>query len=81
MCKIRGGDRLISRGIIDVGKDPLTLGTDHYGKPFIEITINGVTELRSDADDVRVLLNRGPAKKREAFSRIFNRKKGLLTRF
>ncbi len=71
-------DRLISRGIIDVGKDPLTLGTDHYGTAFIEITINGVTELRSDADDLRVLLNGGPAKKREAFSRIFKPEKEFI---
>ena len=28
-------DRLISRGLIDVEKDPLTLGADHYGTAFI----------------------------------------------
>ncbi len=71
-------DRLISRGILEVGKDPLTLGADHYGTAFIEVTINGVPELRSDADDIQVLLNGGPAKKREAFGRIFKPEKAFI---
>ena len=71
-------DRLISRGIIDVQKEPLTLGADHYGTAFIEFTINGVPELRSDADDIAVLLNGGPAKKREAFSRIFKQEQAFV---
>ena len=71
-------NRLVSEGLIDVGKDPLTLGADHYGTGFIELTINGVSELRSDADDIEVLLKGGPAKKREAFSRIFNPEKRFI---
>ena len=64
-------DRLVSKGLIDIPVNPLTLGADHYSSAFIEVTLNGVPELRSDADDVGVLLNGGPARKREAFSRIF----------
>lgn len=64
-------NRLISNGLIDIPINPLTLGVDHYSTAFIEVTLNGVPELRSDADDVGVLLNGGPAKKREAFSRLF----------
>ena len=58
----------LSKGLIAVGRDPLTLGTDHYGTAFIELTNNGVSELRSDADDIAVLLRGGPAKKRQALS-------------
>lgn len=71
-------DRLISRGLLDVTKEPLTLGADHYGTAFIEVTMNGVSELRSDADDISVLLKGGPAKKREAFSRIFTQEKAFI---
>jgi hypothetical protein len=34
--------------------------------------------LRSDADDIQVLLNGGPAKKREAFGRIFKPEKASI---
>ena len=51
---------------------------DHYGTAFIEFTINGVPELRRDADDIAVLLNGGPAKKREAFSRIFKQEQAFV---
>lgn len=64
--------RLVGEGLLSVPKEPLTLGADHYGTAFIELSSGGVTELRSDADDIEVLLKGGPAKKREAFSRIFN---------
>jgi len=64
-------NRLISKGLIDIPRDPLVLGTDHYGTGFIEVKLNGVPQLRSDADDIAVLLKGGPAKKRQAFSRIF----------
>jgi WD40 repeat protein len=70
--------RLISEGLIAVGRDPLTLGADHYGTAFIDLTTNGVSELRSDADDIGVLLKGGPAKKREAFSRVFNQEKAFI---
>jgi hypothetical protein len=70
--------RLINEGLIAVGKEPLTLGADHYGTAFIELTTNGVAELRSDADDIGVLLKGGPAKKREAFSQVFSKEKPFV---
>ncbi|HLF83108.1 MAG TPA: WD40 repeat domain-containing protein [Blastocatellia bacterium] len=70
--------RLVSEGLIDIAKNPLTLGADHYGTRFIELTINGVPELRSDADNVAVLLKGGPAKKRESFSRVFNQEEAFI---
>ena len=63
--------RLLSEGLLSVPKEPLTLGADHYGTAYIEISTGGAAELRSDADDIGVLLKGGPAKKREAFSRVF----------
>lgn len=70
--------RLVNEGLIAVGRDPLTLGADHYGTAFIDLTTNGVSELRSDADDIGVLLKGGPAKKREAFSRVFSKEKRFV---
>jgi hypothetical protein len=61
---------LISKGLIEIAKDPLTLGADHYGTAFIEVMLKGVPELRSDADDVEMLLKGGPAKKREACTQV-----------
>ncbi|MBV9927312.1 MAG: PD40 domain-containing protein [Acidobacteria bacterium] len=63
--------RLLSEGLLSIPKEPLTLGADHFGTAFIEISAGGAAELRSDADDVKVLLEGGPAKKREAFKRVF----------
>jgi WD40 repeat protein len=71
-------NRLVSDGLIAVGRDPLTLGADHYGTAFIELTINGVSELRSNADDIGILLNGGPAKKRDAFDRVFKQEKPFI---
>ncbi|MBV9924574.1 MAG: hypothetical protein JOZ96_05985 [Acidobacteria bacterium] len=38
----------------------------------------GTRELRSDADSIEVLLKGGPAKKREAFTRIFELEEQFL---
>jgi WD40 repeat protein len=71
-------NRLVAEGLLDVPKEPLVLGADHYRTRFMELTLNGVPELRSDADSIEVLLKRGPAKKREAFSRIFNQEESFI---
>lgn len=71
-------NRLVNKGILNIAKDPLTLGLDHYGTRFIELRINGVPELRTDADDISVLMKGGPAKKREAFSRIFKQEEAFI---
>lgn len=69
---------LIGEGILSIPKEPLTLGADHYRTRFIEIKLEGGTELRSDADSIEVLLRGGPARKREAFSRIFDKEEAFL---
>jgi hypothetical protein len=70
--------RLVAEGVLDVPKEPLVLGADHYRTRFMEVTLNGVPELRSDADSIEVLLKGGPAKKREAFSRIFDQEESFI---
>jgi hypothetical protein len=70
--------RLIAEGILEVGKEPLTIGADHYSTAFIELTSDGVTELRSDADNIAALLQGAPAKKREAFGRVFKQEKVFI---
>src|SRR6266508_1223149 len=70
--------RLLAEGVLDVPKEPLVLGADHYRTRFMEVTSNGVPELRSDADSIEVLLKGGPAKKREAFSRIFDQEESFI---
>jgi hypothetical protein len=63
--------RLVSEGLLAIPKEPLTLGADHYRTSFIGLASDGALELRSDADSIEVLLKGGPAKKREAFSRLY----------
>jgi WD40 repeat protein len=70
--------RLVSEGLLTIPKEPLVLGADHYRTQFMELALDGVPELRSDADSIEVLLKGGPAKKREAFSRVFNQEKGFV---
>lgn len=70
--------RLVGEGLLSVPKDPLTLGTDHYRTRFIGLASDGTTELRSDADSIEVLLKGGPAKKRQAFSRVFNQEEQFI---
>ncbi|HEV3469677.1 MAG TPA: hypothetical protein VG148_10175 [Pyrinomonadaceae bacterium] len=63
--------RLVGEGLLSVPGEPLTLGASHYRTRFIELASGGAPELRSDADSAEVLLKGGPARKREAFSRVF----------
>jgi WD40 repeat protein len=70
--------RLVGEGLLSVPKEPLTLGTDHYRTRFIGLASDGAPELRSDADSIEVLLKGGPAKKREAFSRVFNQEEQII---
>ena len=70
--------RLVSEGLLTIPKEPLVLGADHYRTQFMELALDGVPEMRSDADSIEVLLKGGPAKKREAFSRVFNQEKAFI---
>jgi WD40 repeat protein len=70
--------RLVSEGLLGIPKEPLVLGADHYRTRFIELALDGVPELRSDADSIEVLLKGGPAKKREAFTRVFSQEEAFI---
>lgn len=71
--------RLVGAGLLSIPKEPLTIGADHYRTRFIDLTLNGVPELRSDAESIEELLKGGLPKKREAFSRIFDKEEPFLT--
>ena len=71
-------NRLIVEGFLTLPKDPLTLGTDHYRTRFIEIALNGVQDLRTDAENIELLLKGGPAKKREAFSAFYTKEEPFI---
>lgn len=65
--------RLLDKNFLSVPKEPLTIGADHYRTQFIEITTDGVSEIRSDADSFELLMKeKGKTKKREAFSLIYD---------
>lgn len=70
--------RLVSEGLLSIPKEPLILGSAHFRTRFMEVTVNGAPELRSDADSIEVLLKGGPAKKREAFNRIFHQEQSFI---
>ena len=63
--------RLVDEGLLNIPRDPLTLGASHYRTRFITISQGGKEHPRSDADDIGVLLSGGPAKKREAFNALY----------
>lgn len=64
--------RLLGSGLMEIPKEPLTLNAAHFRTRFIGVATGGVSELRSDAEDIEALMRGAPAKKREAFSRIFD---------
>lgn len=72
--------RLVGAGLLGLPVEPLVLGADHYRTRFIELGTGGAREVRSDADSVKVLLEGGPARKREAFRRIFGAEEDFLSK-
>lgn len=72
--------RLVDDGLLAVGRDPLSLGSDHYGVTFIGMMDQGKLELRSDADDFGKMDKNGSAPKRDAFRRVYAKEEPLLMR-
>lgn len=64
--------QLLSEGLLSIPKEPLTRALAHFRTRFIELSVNGVSELRSDAEavDLSKSIN-SLTKKEENFSRIF----------
>ncbi len=64
--------RLVNDGLLSVPKTPTAPGTDHYRTLFIELSVNGVAELRSDAEVIDFSKpDRYPTQKQKDFRRIF----------
>ncbi len=71
--------RLLGSGLMEIPKEPLTLNAAHFRTRFIEMRIGGITEIRSDAEDIEALMRGAPAEKREAFSRVFDQEEQFIS--
>lgn len=69
--------RLVGEGLLGIPKAPLIVGAAHFRTRFVELVVDGVPELRSDAESIDVLKG-APATKREAFERIFSREESFV---
>lgn len=70
--------RLIDAGLLNIPKEPLTLGASHFRTRFITISDGGKEHPRSDADDIQALLDGKPAKKREAFNALYLKEQAFI---
>jgi WD40 repeat protein len=70
--------RLLAKGFMSIPEEPATRGLDHYRTRFIELSINGVRHLRTDAEVVDFARKR-PAKKEEDFRRIFDQEEPFVS--
>jgi WD40 repeat protein len=71
--------RLLDEKFLSIPREPLTIGADHFRTEFIEITTDGVSEIRTDADSFELLMKeKGKTKKREAFSQISTKEQGFV---
>jgi hypothetical protein len=71
--------RLISEGLLNLPKEPLTRGLDHYRTRFIGIASENILELRSDGEVVDFSKPiKHPTKKEEDFWRIFELEQSLI---
>lgn len=72
-------DRLVREGLLDIPRNPLTRGLDHYRTRFIALSVGGRLQVRSDAEVVDFSKPRThPTKKEEEFSRIFNQEQQFI---
>jgi hypothetical protein len=71
--------RLVTEGILSVRKNPITSGTDHYRTRFIELVVDGTSELRSDGELVDFSKpDKYPTQKQKDFRRIFEGEDAFL---
>lgn len=72
-------DRLVREGLLDIPRDPLTRGLDHYRTRFIALSVGGQLQIRSDAEVVDFSKPRThPTEKEEEFTRIFNQEQQFI---
>ena len=65
--------RLVNQGLLTVPKEPLVSGIDHFHTRFIELRVNGISELRSDEDGFIV-----DSPKREMFGQVYEREEAFI---
>ncbi len=71
--------RLVRDGILSVPKNPVTSGTDHYRTRFIELVVDGTSELRSDGELVDFSkTGKYPTQKQKGFRLIFEGEEEFL---
>ena len=70
--------RLLTEGFMSSPKEPTTRGLDHYRTRFIELSLDGVRHLRTDAEVVD-FDRKHPAKKEEDFRRIFRQEEPFIS--
>ncbi len=70
--------RILTEGLFDLAKEPITLGTDHYRTRFIEVTENGIPNLRTDAVDINLMMNGAPPTKRKAFEKLYVQEEAFI---
>lgn len=72
-------DRLVREGLLDIPREPLTRGLDHYRTRFIALSVAGELQVRSDAEVVDFSKPRThPTKKEAEFTRIFNQEQQFI---
>ena len=70
---------LVREGLLDIPRNPLTRGLDHYRTRFIALSVGGQLQIRSDAEVVDFSKPRThPTKKEEEFTRIFNQEQQFI---
>ena len=72
-------DRLVREGLLNIPREPLTRGLDHYRTRFIALSVAGELQVRSDAEVVDFSKPRThPTKKEEEFTRVFNQEQQFI---
>jgi WD40 repeat protein len=71
-------ERLVREGLLDVPRDPLTRGLDHYRTRFIALSVGGQLQIRSDAELADFSQPRRHASKKGEFTRIFNQEQRFI---
>lgn len=70
---------LLREGLLSIPRDPLTRGLDHYRTRFIELSVAGGPQVRSDAAVVDFSkLRTHKTKKEEDFTRIFTQEEPFI---
>ena len=70
--------RLLTEGFMSSPKEPTTRGLDHYRTRFIELSLDGVRHLRTDAEVVD-FGRKHPTKKEEDFRGIFRQEEPFIS--